>query len=149
MKVNDIKSGYAYSGAISGNAHVDKNTAGKGFAQPFGDARRQHMQDKLTGMLEDIKVQGRRLGQNINLDELLRYKRIVMEFLRTAISFMLEFSANETVDRRGRRKKYAIVQMVDKQLAALTDQILEQEKDRLNILQLIGDIEGLLINLMA
>ncbi|MDK2992089.1 MAG: uncharacterized protein PWP48_1322 [Clostridiales bacterium] len=149
MKVNDVKGGYAYNSQSSDAVHIDKNAPGGAFSQAFGNAANRDAKDWLDGMLSDIKVQGQRLEKNTDLAELLHYKRIIAEFLNAVTSSMLRFSTFEEVDKRGRRKRYIIIKRIDEQLELLAEQVMRDETDHIAILKLIGEIEGLLVDLIA
>ena len=48
---------------------------------------------------------------------------------------------------RGRTKVYKIVKEVDKKLIDLANTVLEKEQNGLDILGLVGEIKGLLVNI--
>ncbi|MBZ4664881.1 YaaR family protein [Mahella sp.] len=149
MKVNDIRGGYAYSSQPSDAMHIDKNASGGAFSQAFGNAANNEAKDWLNSMLSDIKAQGQRLEKNTDLAELLHYRRTITIFLNAVTSSMLQFSASEAVDKRGRRKRYIIIKRIDEQLERLTEQVMTDEMDHIAVLKLIGEIEGLLVDLIA
>ncbi|AEE95584.1 YaaR family protein [Mahella australiensis] len=149
MKVNDIRGGYAYNSQPSDAVHIDKNAPGGAFSQAFGNAAGRDAKEWLNGMLSDIKVQGQRLEKNTDLAGLLHYRRTIAIFLNAVTSSMLQFSTSEVVDKRGRRKRYTIIKRIDEQLELLTEQVMMDETDHIAILKLIGEIEGLLVDLLA
>ena len=53
------------------------------------------------------------------------------------------------MDRRGRHRVYGIVKLVDKNLDELAGELVKDEKDNINILGKIGEIQGLLLDILA
>jgi uncharacterized protein len=51
-------------------------------------------------------------------------------------------------DARGRYKEYSIVHKINAELEKLTSQVLADQKDNLTILEQLGTIRGLLVDLM-
>jgi hypothetical protein len=51
-------------------------------------------------------------------------------------------------DRRGRNRRYKILDEIDRILLDMADELLEHEEGRIRLLQSIGEIRGLLINLL-
>jgi uncharacterized protein YaaR (DUF327 family) len=50
-------------------------------------------------------------------------------------------------DRRGRGKRYKLLEEIDSVLVSMGDEMLEHEQGRIDMLNKIGEIRGLLINL--
>ena len=63
------------------------------------------------------------------------------------ISSALLMEEKFSYDNIGRKKKYKIIKEIDEKLISLANMILEKESDKLDILQQMGDIRGLIINL--
>ncbi|MNW13882.1 hypothetical protein D3C71_2119440 [compost metagenome] len=51
-------------------------------------------------------------------------------------------------DRRGRSKRYKLLEEIDKELLDMADEMLEFEQGRIDILQKIGEIRGMLIHFL-
>ena len=60
-----------------------------------------------------------------------------------------EFSRENFLDRRGRHRVYGIVRLVDKNLDDLAKELVKDEKDNLTILNKVGEIQGLLLDIVA
>ncbi|MBS7683858.1 YaaR family protein, partial [Vibrio cholerae] len=78
---------------------------------------------------------------------LRRYKKMVKDFMDEAVNNALKLEEQSGFNRRGRTKVYKIVKEVDKKLVELTNTLLDKEKNGLDILQSVGEIQGLLINI--
>ena len=59
------------------------------------------------------------------------------------------FSRENFLDRKGRHRVYGIIRKVDENLDQLAEALMKEEKDHLEILRLIGDIKGMLIDIVT
>lgn len=50
-------------------------------------------------------------------------------------------------DRRGRSKRYKLLEEIDEKLLTMADDMLESEQGRIDLLYKVGEIRGMLINL--
>jgi uncharacterized protein YaaR (DUF327 family) len=60
-----------------------------------------------------------------------------------------EFSRENFLDRKGRHRVYGIIRLVDKNLDELAQELVKDEKDNLSILEKIGEIRGLLLDIFT
>jgi len=74
-------------------------------------------------------------------------KKLVKKFLEEAVQNGLQLEEQRGFNRRGRTKIYKIVKEVDSKLIDLTNTVLDKEKKGLDILNKVGEIKGLLINI--
>lgn len=104
---------------------------------------------RFNQLIEEIDEQGKILAEKRTVEELRKYKQLVKEFIEDAVNHGLELQERRGFNRRGRTKIYKIVQEVDRKLLDLTNAVLEKQKSSLDILEMVGEIKGLLINLYA
>lgn len=117
------------------------------FQEVMAKGRKQTLYDKMTKMVEEIEVQGKTLAESRTVDELRKYKKMVKEFMEEAVQNGLQLEEQRGFNRRGRTKIYKIVKEVDKKLIDLANTVLDKEKNGLDILSQVGEIQGLLINI--
>ena len=55
----------------------------------------------------------------------------------------------ELISSRGRHRVYGIIGMIDSNLDELASELVEDEKDHLSILARIGEIRGLLLDILT
>jgi uncharacterized protein len=119
--------------------------------KPFSDMMHQQdhkaTQQELTRMMEQIQLQGDRLAKSMTVRELRQYKLLVKKFLEETARRGVGLRDTKGWDRRGRGKRYKLLEEIDQQLLGMADDMLEDEKGRIDILQRIGEIRGMLINL--
>ncbi|WP_339230771.1 YaaR family protein [Oceanobacillus sp. FSL K6-2867] len=102
---------------------------------------------ELQQLVNNIAKQGNKLARYRSFRELAAFKRMVKGFLQKTVyaGYTLDKSHHFGFDRQTR--KLAIVKQVDEKLIKLTEEIMNQEKKTVDILALIGEIKGLLINI--
>lgn len=103
--------------------------------------------DALHQLMSRVDAQGEKLGEQRTFENLRDYKNLVKEFMREALSFGLQLSDKQSFSPSGGMKNHQIVEVIDKKLIELQDEVLNNEREGLDTLQSIGEIKGLLINL--
>ncbi|MVP02157.1 MULTISPECIES: YaaR family protein [Paenibacillus] len=104
--------------------------------------------EQLNRLLQQIGLQGDRLSRSMTLRELRQYKLLIKQFLEETARQGVTLRDTRGWDRRGRTKRYKLLEEADSTLLAMADELLETEQGRLEILQRIGEIRGMLIHLL-
>lgn len=103
--------------------------------------------ERLTKKVAEIETQGKKLADTHSVENLRKYKKMVKDFMEDAIKNGLELTEHRGFNQRGSTKVYKLVKEVDKKLIDLTNEVIDKEKKGLDILNLVGEIKGMLINL--
>jgi hypothetical protein len=119
------------------------------FREVMHGLNRSNATDILTKMSQDILKQGEVLAQRYDIAELKRYKRMLGEFLSEAVRYSYEFNKRSTRDGRGRHHVYAIVKRINEKLEKITQDILSQQAEQIQLIADISDINGMLVDLLA
>ncbi|MCC5911033.1 MAG: YaaR family protein [Clostridiaceae bacterium] len=117
------------------------------FASKFENIKSQHVRSHLEGLYDKIVDQGEKISEKQHLSEIVKYRKLVQEFLDVAVKNSHQFSKQNFLDRRGRHRVYCIVKSVDRELDELTKDFLNQEGDGINILGRLDDIKGMLLDI--
>ncbi|WP_130604575.1 YaaR family protein [Cohnella abietis] len=121
-------------------------------AQSFGDLMQQNEEqrthEELQRKLEDIHLQGERLNRSMTIRELVLYRQMVKGFLEDTVRRGVALRETKGWDRRGRGKRYKLLEEVDEMLIAMGEELLKSEEGRIDLLQKVGEIRGILINLV-
>ena len=104
---------------------------------------------QLEELMKGITLQGERLARYRSFKDLAKYKRLVKDFIKEAVNYGLDLKHSHSFNFQGNSRKLTLVEEIDEKLVALTELVLEQEKRSLGLLDLIGEIKGLLINLYS
>ncbi|MGX9292756.1 YaaR family protein [Bacillus sp. A015] len=103
--------------------------------------------EQLTVMLSDIEVFGKKLTKSRNLKDLARFKGLVKRFVKETVDNGLNIETSRSFDLYGNTRTLALVKALDEKLIELTEDMMDQEKPSIDLLERIGEIKGLLINL--
>ena len=107
------------------------------------------LQERLTSMMEEITMQGDKLAKHRDIKDMKRYRSLIKDFMNEIVSRSHEFSRENFLDRRGRHRVYGIIRLVDENLDELARELMKDEKDNLAILGKIGEIRGLLLDILT
>ncbi|MFV8828021.1 YaaR family protein [Alkalihalobacterium sp. APHAB7] len=124
-------------------------TASVSFAEVMGKQRDEQAYERINQLMQKIDDQGKVLAETRTVDELRKYKALIKEFMEDAVSLGLRLEEKRGFNRRGRTKVYKIVQEVDRKLLDLTNAVLDKQKRGLDILDMVGEIKGLIVNIYA
>jgi len=120
----------------------------KNFSDFMQHKNKEHSQELMKKLLDEIDTQGKNLINNKNLRELKAYKNLIKKYMDEALKTAILLDDQYSYDRRsGRTKRYKIIREIDKKLLELTNSTLEKEEGNINLLDQIGEIRGLLVNL--
>ena len=100
-------------------------------------------------MMEQITMQGEKLAKHRDVKDMKRYRGLIKDFLNEIVNRSHEFSRENFLDRKGRHRVYGIIRLVDKNLDELAQELVKDEKDNLSILEKIGEIRGLLLDIFT
>jgi len=130
---------------IQGKGEVAKDSIQ--FQAVMDKKRQETTYDRLTKKVSEIEQQGKKLADNHSVENLRKYKKMVKEFMEDAVKNGLELTEHRGFNQRGSTKVYKLVKEVDKKLIDLTNEVLDKEKKGLDILNIVGEIKGMLINI--
>ena len=107
------------------------------------------LQAHLTALMEEITMQGERISKKKDIKDMRKYRSLIKEFMNEVVSRSHSFSRENFLDRKGRHRVYGIVKLVDKNLDDLATELMKEEKDHLSILGKVGEIRGLLLDILT
>ena len=109
----------------------------------------QDLQNALTNMMEEITRQGEKLAKHRDIKDMKRYRALIKDFLNEVVNRSHAFSRENFLDRKGRHRVYGIIRLIDENLDQLAQELVKDEKDNLAILNKIGEIRGLLLDIFT
>lgn len=107
------------------------------------------LQAKVDSLMEDITAQGNRIAQHMDIRDMKKYRGLIRDFLNEVVYRSHKFSRENFLDRRGRHRVYGIIKLIDENLDQLATELVSDEMDHLKILNAIGEIEGLLLDIFT
>ncbi len=113
-------------------------------------AHKEYDQQKeaLQKALDEIDRKGQALVENRTVETLFEYKKMIKDFIDETVHKGFEIRERRGFSRTGRNKVMRTVVEVDSKLTELTNLILKREHKEINILKKVGEIQGLLVNLI-
>ena len=149
MKVNNRLRKTSDNQNVSG-AKGDKvsKTSGGMFKSQLKLIEGRNYEEQLKELVDRIVKQGKKFAQKADIRDFKIYRNLVSEFLGEALSNSHQFSKKNTIDRKGRRRMYAIVKRINNEMDDLAKEVLNSEKKNINILKRLDDIRGLLMDLL-
>ncbi|MCG7410799.1 YaaR family protein [Paenibacillus sp. ACRRX] len=126
---------------------VAKPVTTKSFADMMQQQDGRSSNEEMQQRLQDIYKQGERLSKSMTVRELRLYKTMVKRFLEDTVRRGVAIRDARGWDRRGRSKRYRLVEEIDTALLELADELLQSEEGKIDMLNKVGEIRGMLINL--
>ncbi len=144
IKVNQMTP----SSSVEGTAPVERDDGSFKFTltSAIADAG---LEEKLNLLLNNISVQGELIARHRDIRDMKKYRGLIREFMNEIVNRSHKFSRENFLDRKGRHRVYGIIRMVDENLNELAEELLKDETDHIAILNKIGEIEGLLLDILT
>lgn len=109
----------------------------------------QELQASLAVMMEDITQQGNKLSRKMDIRDMKLYRKMIKEFMNEIVTHSHSFSRENFLDKKGRHRVYGMVKLIDQALDDLAEELMQEEKDHLAILNKIGEIQGMILDLFT
>lgn len=118
----------------------------KSFQTSFQSQVLSQKKQEIDQMIKNISIQGNKLARTRNFRDLAKFKHLIKDFLKETVSGGLRLEKDQSFTMHG-SQQYILVKEIDEKLIELTELMMDQEQRNVNILGLIGEIKGLLVNL--
>ncbi|MBQ3889718.1 MAG: YaaR family protein [Lachnospiraceae bacterium] len=144
VKINQI----TQSGQIQNVSNVQKSSEEFKFML-MSKISEEDLQARLTSLMEEITMQGERISKKKDIKDMRRYRSLIKDFMNEIVSRSHAFSRENFLDRKGRHRVYGIIRLIDENLDELAQELMKEQKDNISILQKIGDIRGLILDIFT
>jgi len=119
-------------------------TEKKDFSQSFNQARDRKSEEQLNKMIEDISKRGNRLVITKTYGDVIAYKKMIKEYLESILKFMYDTKKDISF---WQTQYFITIDTVDEKLKELTDSLLGDERENLNVAATIDEIQGLIVDI--
>ena len=109
----------------------------------------QGLKERLNLMMQEITMQGKKLGKHMDVRDMKHYRALIKEFMNEIVSRSHEFKRANFLDKQGRHRVYGMIKLVDNKLDELAQELIKDEKDHLTILAKVDEIRGMLLDLLT
>lgn len=116
----------------------------KDFSQSFSQERHKRSEEQLNKMIEDIKKRGSKLVTTKTYVDVVMYKRMIKEYLESILKFMYETKKDISF---WQTQYFITVDTIDAKLEELTNSLLLDEKENINIASTIDEIQGMIVDI--
>ncbi|MDD4803041.1 MAG: YaaR family protein [Syntrophomonas sp.] len=117
------------------------------FEQELAYRQEAAMQFRIKEILGNIDKLSDNLKRNLNINDLMRYKKLVRDFLKEASSESYQLSKRRGRNRRG-RTLLITVNTVDAEVEKLINDFRTNKREPMEILESLDKIRGMLIDLL-
>ena len=107
------------------------------------------LSERLSVMMQEITMQGEKLGKHMDVRDMKHYRRLIQEFMNEIVNRSHKFSRENFLDRRGRHRVYGMIKRVNVVLDELAGELIKEEKDTLAILSKVDELRGLLLDIIT
>ena len=107
------------------------------------------LSERLSVMMQEITMQGEKLGKHMDVRDMKHYRRLIQEFMNEIVNRSHKFSRENFLDRRGRHRVYGMIKRVNVVLDELAGELIKEEKDTLAILSKVDEIRWLLLDIIT
>lgn len=125
----------------------EKGIESPSFQQMLHKKQSDLSQERLQSILKELNLQETRLSHSRTMQDLIAYKQTIRNFLQEIVQngYSLEEQRNSLPN--GREKRLKVIKQVDQKLVELSEQVLEKQATSVQLLEKMGEIKGLLVNL--
>lgn len=126
---------------------VSKKQSTKQSFEEIVRTKSEHMRrHDLEKLLEEISEQGKKVARFRSFRDLAKFKRMIQQFLEEAVFEGLSLKEIRNFNATNFSHRLTTVEKIDEKLLQLTEDLINQEKKAVDLLAIIGEIEGLLVN---
>ena len=105
----------------------------------------EQIQLEFDELIEEITKQGELFAKNPTQELLKKYKSMIRDFLKYVTDHMLQ--VEHYTGGKLKQKIYTVTKIVDERLERLTEQIMMNQANNIDLLSTLDEIRGLLVDL--
>lgn len=119
------------------------------FASDLLEKEDQMCQMRMKEILAEIDKLGSKLSSSLNVDDLMKYKKLVQNFLKEATSRAYAVNRESSFTRRGARSVLVSIKRINQEVEDLLTEFIRGKKESFEVLETIDKIRGMLVDLLA
>ena len=116
----------------------------KDFSQSFNRERQRKSEEQLKKLVDDIKKRGNKLILTKTYVDVVMYKKMIKEYLESVLKYMYE---TKKAISFWQTQYFVTVDTVDGKLEELTQAVLGDQKENINIAATIDEIQGMIVDM--
>ena len=87
------------------------------------------LSERLSVMMQEITMQGEKLGKHMDVRDMKHYRRLIQEFMNEIVNRSHKFSRENFLDRRGRHRVYGMIKRVNVVLDELAGEVIKEGRN--------------------
>ena len=148
MKIErDSKDIGSYSTLGKADVRGVKRSTESAFDQELTQHREAASRFKMAEILQELEHLGEKLKRNLNINDLMLYKKRVKNFLQEATAQAYLLKQERGKNRRGRTMLTTIA-TIDTEVEQLIEDFIKKKKEPMEVLEMLDKIRGMLVDLM-
>ncbi|WP_297510618.1 YaaR family protein [Thermococcus sp.] len=154
MRINPLGDGDLKSGKVEEKKKASKkkgrrykSVEEKSFFEVLSDAEAEELEKKIQELVEGIIEAGNELARSPTPRNLEIYKERIKKFLKLVEKKMYRVSGKMDLET-SQPKLHVVVEKVNEKLEELAHALFSSERPTLNIAARVGEINGLILNLL-
>jgi hypothetical protein len=120
---------------------------GQASARGSGERSPEDIEAETAELVDAVFAAGDRLRDRSDRQTLNEYKDAVRHFLSAVVTRGLDIEEHTSGTHILRRKRYALVQVIDRKLERLAAELISSQQNQLSVLARIDEINGLIVDL--
>ncbi|MBM7855508.1 uncharacterized protein YaaR (DUF327 family) [Desulfohalotomaculum tongense] len=106
--------------------------------------QRDHSKEQLRQMLKKIKKAGSKLKQQVTEANIIEYRQLITEYLSYVLKNFYKIRKTHSLDYS---TLYTRIEIIDQEVEKFTQELLEDQKENIDIMASLDKITGLLLDL--
>jgi uncharacterized protein len=107
-----------------------------------------HGNAPLEDLLDDVYDKGEKLKESPTFERIKSYKKSIKQFMDYIVRNTVKMEEKMSGANILKRKRFTLLEIVDKKLESLVTEVLSSQKDQVSILNKVDEINGLLVDLL-
>ncbi len=127
--------------------HHKKIVDDVGFFEVLDDVELEALERRLAELVDEIIEAGNDLARSPTRRNLEKYKKKIKEFLKLVEKKLYKLSGRMDLESK-KPKLHVVAEEVDKRIAEIAEAVFKAERPTLNIAARVGEINGLILDLL-
>lgn len=107
------------------------------------------LQEKLTKMVEGIRDQGNKISKHMDIRDVRLYRELIAEFVNEVTTNSHKFYRDNILDKKGKHRVYSIIRTINYDVDEIARELLKSEKNNIALLEKIGEVNGLILDILT
>lgn len=138
MRVNNFN--------IKSNTRLDNKQllSKRDFSGDFNDSYKSQTKEEIQKYINEIKKKGNRIAITQNYIDVLSYKNLIKDYLKAVVDYTYSLNKNTSF---WETQYFTTVETINEKLEELTKEIMNEQKESMDIASTIDNIQGLLVDI--